>query len=589
MRKTKIVCTLGPSTDREGVLREMIRAGMNVARFNFSHGTHAEHKARLDALKALREELDAPVAAMLDTKGPEVRLKDFAGGRVHLTAGQEFTLTTVQVEGDAHRCSITYGELPGDVKAGDTILLDDGLVRLTVLETSETEIRCRVENDGNMKNHKGVNVPGVRLNMPYMSQQDRDDLLFGAEQGFDYVAASFVRSAADVRELRHVLDKAGSRMRIIAKIENQEGVSNLPEILDAADGIMVARGDMGVEIDFAEIPLIQKNMIARCVACGKPVITATQMLDSMMENPRPTRAEITDVANAIYDGTSAIMLSGETAAGRYPVESVKTMDAIARRTESDINHVKRMAQMAGGRNRLSVAAATAHAACTTAQEIGADAILTVSQRGTTARLVSRFHPGTPIIACLLDQQVRRQMALYWGVEPIMMPYASSTDELVDFAVQAAAQAGVVHEGDLVVVTAGVPVGVAGTTNMIRIQQVGGALVNAVGIGEKKASGPLCICRSTDEVAEKFQPGDVLVVPYTTNELLPYIRQAAAVITEEASVECHTATIGLALDKPVIVGAAGAVQRLTDGTMVTVDCARGRVRAMRWIAVYNRMY
>ena len=282
MRKTKIVCTLGPSTDREGVLREMIQAGMNVARFNFSHGTHAEHKARLDALKALREELDAPVAAMLDTKGPEVRLKDFAGGRVHLTAGQEFTLTTVQVEGDAHRCSITYGELPGDVKAGDTILLDDGLVRLTVLETSETEIRCRVENDGDMKNHKGVNVPGVRLNMPYMSQQDRDDLLFGAEQGFDYVAASFVRSAADVRELRHVLDKAGSRMRIIAKIENQEGVSNLPEILDAADGIMVARGDMGVEIDFAEIPLIQKNMIARCVACGKPVITATQMLDSMM-------------------------------------------------------------------------------------------------------------------------------------------------------------------------------------------------------------------------------------------------------------------------------------------------------------------
>ena len=579
MRKTKIVCTLGPSTDREGVLREMIQAGMNVARFNFSHGTHAEHKVRLDALKALREELDAPVAAMLDTKGPEVRLKDFAGGRVHLTAGQEFTLTTVQVEGDAHRCSITYGELPGDVKAGDTILLDDGLVRLTVLETSETEIRCRVENDGDMKNHKGVNVPGVRLNMPYMSQQDRDDLIFGAEQGFDYVAASFVRSAADVRELRHVLDKAGSRMRIIAKIENQEGVSNLPEILDAADGIMVARGDMGVEIDFAEIPLIQKNMIARCVACGKPVITATQMLDSMMENPRPTRAEITDVANAIYDGTSAIMLSGETAAGRYPVESVKTMDAIARRTESDINHVKRMAQMAGGRNRLSVAAATAHAACTTAQEIGADAILTVSQRGTTARLVSRFHPGTPIIACLLDQQVRRQMALYWGVEPIMMPYASSTDELVDFAVQAAAQAGVVHEGDLVVVTAGVPVGVAGTTNMIRIQQVGGALVNAVGIGEKKASGPLCICRSIDEVAEKFQPGDVLVVPYTTNKLLPYIRQAAAVITEEASVECHTATIGLALDKPVIVGAAGAVQRLTDGTMVTVDCARGLVRAM----------
>ena len=580
MRKTKIVCTLGPATDREGVLREMMLAGMNVARFNFSHGTHPEHKARLDAVKALREELDLPVAAMLDTKGPEVRLRNFKNGSVELTAGQEFTLTTDEdVEGDETRCAISYAALPQDVTVGDTILLDDGLVRLTVLETTSKTIRCRVENDGTMKNHKGVNVPGVSLSMPYMSQQDRDDILFGVEQGFDFIAASFVRCAADIREIRRVLDSVHSHIRIIAKIENQEGVSNLREILAEADGVMVARGDMGVEIDFTEIPAIQKNMIAQCVACGKPVITATQMLDSMIENPRPTRAEITDVANAIYDGTSAIMLSGETAAGRYPVEAVKTMDAIARRTESDINHVKRMAQMAGGRNRLSVAAATAHAACTTAQEIGADAILTVSQRGTTARLVSRFHPGTPIIACLLDQQVRRQMALYWGVEPIMMPYASSTDELVDFAVQAAAQAGVVHEGDLVVVTAGVPVGVAGTTNMIRIQQVGGALVNAVGIGEKKASGPLCICRSTDEVAEKFQPGDVLVVPYTTNKLLPYIRQAAAVITEEASVECHTATIGLALDKPVIVGAAGAVQRLTDGTMVTVDCARGLVRAM----------
>ena len=579
MRKTKIVCTLGPSTDKEGVLREMIQAGMNVARFNFSHGTHAEHKARLDTLKALREELDAPVAAMLDTKGPEIRLKDFADGSVHLTAGQEFTLTTTEVEGDVHRCSITYADLPNDVKAEDTILLDDGLVRLTVLETAGTEIRCRVENDGVMKNHKGVNVPGVRLSMPYMSQRDREDLLFGVEQGFDYVAASFVRSAADIRELRSLLDKAGARIRIIAKIENQEGVSNLPEILDAADGIMVARGDMGVEIDFTEIPIIQKDMIAQCVACGKPVITATQMLDSMIENPRPTRAEITDVANAIYDGTSAIMLSGETAAGKYPVEAVKTMDAIARRTESDINHVKRMAQMSSGRTRLSVAAATAHAACTTAQEIGADAILTVSQSGTTARLVSRFHPGTPIVACLLDQRVRRQMALYWGVEPIMMPYVNSTDELVSQAVECAEAAGLVSRGDLVVVTAGVPVGVSGTTNMIRVQQVGGALLNAVGVGDKKASGPLCVCRTLDEVAEKFRPGDVLVVPYTTNDLLPYIRQAAAVITEEASTDCHAATVGLTLDKPVIVGAANAASRLTDGTVVTVDCVRGLVCTM----------
>ena len=577
VRKTKIVCTLGPATDREGVLREMLKAGMNVARFNFSHGTHAEHKVRLDALKALREEMNLPVAAMLDTKGPEIRLKSFENGSVHLTGGTEFTLTTEDVVGNETRCSITYAELPGDVKAGDTILLDDGLVRLTVLETTSNAIRCRVENDGTMKNNKGVNVPNVRLSMPYMSQRDRDDILFGVEHGFDYIAASFVRTAADVREIRSLLDKAGSNIRIIAKIENQEGVSNLPDILAVADGIMVARGDMGVEIDFTEIPIIQKNMIAQCVACGKPVITATQMLDSMMENPRPTRAEITDVANAIYDGTSAIMLSGETAAGKYPVEAVHTMDAIARRTESCVEYGSPVRNKKN--TRLSITAATAHAACTTALDIGADAILTVSQRGVTAQMVSRFRPSTTVVALLLDTQVQRQMALYWGVEPLTMPYASNTDELVDFAVQAAEEAGIVKQGDLVVVTAGVPVGVAGTTNMIRVHQVGGALLNGVGVGEQKASGPLCVCRTLEDVTEKFRPGDVLVVPYTTNDLLPYIRKAAAVISEEASADSHTATVGLTLDKPVILGAANATRRLTDGVMVSVDCSRGVVQTL----------
>ena len=578
MRKTKIVCTLGPSTDREGVLRDMILAGMNVARFNFSHGSHEEHKARLDVLKALREELHRPVAAMLDTKGPEIRLKSFQDGPVELVTGAEFTLTTEDVPGDVHRCSITYADLPGDVKEGDTILLDDGLVRLTVLETTATEIRCRVENDGVMKNNKSVNVPGVRLNMPYMSQRDRDDILFGVEQGFDYIAASFVRSAADVREIRSLLDREGSAIRIIAKVENQEGISNLSEILAVADGIMVARGDLGVEIDFTEIPILQKDMIAKCVACGKPVITATQMLDSMIENPRPTRAEITDVANAIYDGTSAIMLSGETAAGKYPVEAVRTMDAIARKTEANVDASVRPMKMVG-KNRLSITAATAHAACTTAMDIGADAILTVSQRGVTAQMVSRFRPSTTVVALLLDPQVQRQMALYWGVEPLTMPYASSTDELVEFAVKTAVEAGLVKQGDLVVVTAGVPVGVTGTTNMIRVHQVGGSLVNAMGIGTQKASGRLCVCRSLESVAEKFHPGDVLVVPYTTNELLPYIRQAAAVISEEASAESHTATVGLTLDKPVIVGATDATRRLKDGVMVAVDCARGMVQTL----------
>ena len=578
MRKTKIVCTLGPATDRDGILREMLLAGMNVARFNFSHGSHEEHKGRLDALKVLREELQLPVAAMLDTRGPEIRLKTFAAGSIQLRTGQEFTLTTENIVGDQDRCAITYSDLPQDVRAGDTILLDDGLVRLTVLETLPTAIRCRVENDGVMKDRKGVNVPNVRLSMPYMSQRDREDILFGVEQGFDFIAASFVRTADDVREIRRLLDEADSSIQIIAKIENQEGVSNLAEILSVADGIMVARGDMGVEIDFTEIPIIQKEIIAQCVACGKPVITATQMLDSMMEHPRPTRAEITDVANAIYDGTSAIMLSGETAAGKYPVEAIQTMDAIAQRTESDINYAKRMRNMAN-QGRLSIAAATAHAACTTAMDIGADAILTVSKSGTTARLVSRFRPGTTVAALLMDPQVQRQMALYWGVVPLTMPRASSTDELVEFAVQAAEEAALVKQGDLVVVTAGVPVGVSGTTNMIRVRQVGGSLLNAIGIGDKKAVGPLCVCHTLEEVADKFRPGSVLVVPYTTNDLLPYVRQAAAVISEEASGDGHTATIGLTLDIPVIVGASGATRHLQGGMMVSVDCARGMVSSL----------
>lgn len=576
MRKTKIVCTLGPSTDKEGVLREMLLAGMNVARFNFSHGTYEEHHARLQELVQLREELGLPVAAMLDTKGPEVRLKHFAGGSVQLQAGQSFTLTTEDIIGDESRCAITYAELPQDVKPGQTILLDDGLVRLTVEETGVKEIRCRVENGGVMKDRKGVNVPGVSLSMPYMSQRDREDILFGIREGFDFIAASFVRSAADVREIRKLLDQQHSKMRIIAKIENQEGVSNLADILSVADGIMVARGDMGVEIDFTEIPAIQKSIIAQCVACGKPVITATQMLDSMMENPRPTRAEITDVANAIYDGTSAIMLSGETAAGRYPVEAVQTMDAIARKTESTI---ARSPAKPAKRTRLSVTAATAHAACTTAEDIGADAILTVSQRGITAQMVSRFRPGATVVALLLDPQVQRQMALYWGLIPLTMPRASSTDQLVELAIQSAQEAGLVKHGDLVVITAGVPVGISGTTNMIRVAQVGGSLVNAIGIGSQIASGPLCVCRTLEEIPEKLQPGDVLVVPYTNNEVLPWLRQAAAIVSEEASAECHTATVGLLLNKPVIVAASDATRRLKDGALVSVDCARGIVQTI----------
>ena len=580
MKKTKIICTLGPASNNRETLKALMENGMDIARFNFSHGDHEEQKGRVDMIKELREELDMPIAMLLDTKGPEIRtrlLKD--GQKVKLEAGKQFVLGIGDFEGDSTKVAITYETLYKDVKPGNRILIDDGLIELEVKAIKGTDIVCDILNGGELGEKKGVNVPYVKVNLPGITEQDKKDIIFGIEQKFDFIAASFVRSAEVIREIRKLLnDNGGKDIGIIAKIENQEGVSNLSEILAEADGIMVARGDMGVEIDFTEIPAIQKDMIAQCVACGKPVITATQMLDSMIENPRPTRAEITDVANAIYDGTSAIMLSGETAAGRYPVEAVQTMDAIALRTEADINYAKRMRNLPGS-SRLSIAAATAHAACTTAMDIGADAILTVSQSGATARLVSRFRPGTTVVACLLSERVQRQMALYWGVVPLLMPYAQNTDQLIEFAIQAAEKAELVKQGDLVVITAGVPVGVSGTTNMIKVHLVGGALLNAVGVGASNASGPLCVCRSLEDVAAKFRPGDVLVVPYTTNDLLPYIRQAAAVISEESGTNGHAATVGLTLGKAVIVGAAGAVQRLKDGAMVSVDCARGVVQTL----------
>ena len=469
MRKTKIVCTLGPATDGQGVLRQMVQAGMNVARFNFSHGSYDEHQRRLDALTALREELHLPVAAMLDTKGPEVRLRTFQNGPVHLKTGQSFTLTTDDVPGDETRCSITYADLPQDVKPGNTILLDDGLVRLTVLETTAREIRCRVENDGVMKDKKGVNVPGVSLSMPYMSQRDREDILFGICQGFDFIAASFVRSAADVREIRHILDKNHSKIRIIAKIENQEGVSNLVDILSVADGIMVARGDMGVEIDFTEIPAIQKSIIAQCVAAGKPVITATQMLDSMIENPRPTRAEITDVANAIYDGTSAIMLSGETAMGKYPVLTVKTMSRIAEATETKIDYAKRF------RNSefkiRSTLDAISHATCSVAIDVGAELMVICTRSGCTARMVSRFRSPINILGMTTDERVWRKLSLSWGVIPVIAEEFQSTDVLFYHAIAAAKATKLAKKGDKIVITAGSPNGKPGNTNLIKIESV----------------------------------------------------------------------------------------------------------------------
>ena len=582
MRKTKIICTLGPSTDKEGVLRDLIANGMNVARFNFSHGSHEEHLGRLEKLKALREELGKPVAALLDTKGPEIRLKDFKNGVENLVAGQTFTLTTRDVEGTNEICSITYKDLPMDVEPNGTIMLDDGLIKLQIQTVNDTDIVCTVLNNGKIKNKKGVNVPGVHLSMPYMSQRDKDDIIFGIQQGYDFIAASFVRTAQDVYDIRNLLNQYDSNIRIIAKIENREGVNNIDSILAAADAVMVARGDLGVEIDFTELPGIQKTIIDRSFSFGKTIVTATQMLDSMIVNPRPTRAEISDVANAIYDGTSAIMLSGETAAGAYPVEALKTMSAIAERTEQEGFHL-RGRQMDSNPGKISVSDATAHAACLTARDVNAAAIVTVSESGTTARLLSKYRPQQPIIACVMREQVQRQLSLSWGITPLMMSLAHSTDELIEMSTALAKENGYLHNGELAVVTAGVPVGVSGTTNMIKIHMVGNCLATGVGVGPENndvASGKACVCRTMDEVRAKFKPGMVLVVPSTSNEMLSFVRDAAALVVEEPGLNSHAAIAGKALLKPTVVGAAGATSHIRDGLMVAVDCAHGSVQRLQ---------
>ena len=581
MRKTKIICTLGPSTDKGDVLRDLIANGMNVARFNFSHGSYEEHGGRLAKLKALREELGKPVAALLDTKGPEIRLKEFKNGVEMLEAGQTFTLTTREVEGTKEICSVTYKDLPQDVQPGGTIMLDDGLIMLHIEQVTDTDIICTVLNSGKIKTKKGVNVPGVHLSMPYLSQKDREDIIFGVQNGFDFIAASFVRTAQDVYDIRNLLNEYDSNIRIIAKIENREGVNNIDSILSAADAVMVARGDLGVEIDFTELPGIQKDIIDRSFSFGKPIVTATQMLDSMMVNPRPTRAEISDVANAIYDGTSAIMLSGETAAGDCPVEALKTMSAIAERTENEEHYrAQRHAEI-----QISVSDATAHAACLTAKDVNAAAIVTVSESGNTARLLSKYRPKQPIIACVMDEQVQRQLSLSWGITSLLMGPAHSTDELIEMSTALAEKNGYLHNGELAVVTAGVPVGVSGTTNMIKIHMVGNCLATGVGVGRGKtdlvsASGKACVCRTLEEVKAKFRPGMVLVVPSTTNEMLGYVRDAAALVVEEPGLNSHAAIVGNSLLKPTIVGAAGACSHIRDGLDIAVDCAHGSVQRLQ---------
>jgi len=470
MRKTKIICTIGPASESKEKLRELMLAGMDVARFNFSHGSHEEQKEKFDRVSEIRHELNLPVATLLDTKGPEIRLKDFEGGHAELTAGQKFVLTTDEVMGNNEKASITYHNLKYDITEGMAILIDDGLIEMTVEEITGSDIICHVINGGVVSNHKGVNVPGAILSMPYISDLDQDDILFGIELGFDFLAASFARSKEDILKVRRILDVNKSNMKIIAKIENMQGIQNLEEILDVSDGVMVARGDMGVEIPLEEVPILQKKMIKMAVAKGKHVITATQMLESMIKNPRPTRAEATDIANAIYDGTTAIMLSGESAAGLYPVEAVKTMSKIAECAEKDIDYRSRMARCSS-QVKTDITKAISFATCSTAVDLDAAAIITVTMSGFTAGTVSKYKPNCPIIGCAVDSAICRQLNLLWGVKPLLIAREETADELFDDAVKEAKKAGYIKHGDIVVISAGVPLGISGNTNMVRVAEV----------------------------------------------------------------------------------------------------------------------
>lgn len=473
MRKTKIICTLGPSTDDDEVLRQLMILGMNVARFNFSHGTHESHKKNFNRLVKLREELNLPIAALLDTKGPEIRIGQFAEGKVTLTKGDIISLTTRQIEGTKQSVSVNYRDFVRDINVDSIILLDDGLIELSVLDIRADEVVCTVMNSGVLSNNKGVNLPNTRLSMPYISEKDRADIIFGIQTGYDFIAASFVRTAQDIMDIRGILEEHNChKTKIIAKIENREGVNNIDEIIRVADGIMVARGDMGVEIPAEEVPALQKMIIKKVYNAGKQVITATQMLDSMIKNPRPTRAETNDVANAIYDGTSAIMLSGETAIGLYPVETLQTMSRIALYTEEDIDYIERLKNRTVS-EEANVTSAISHATCTTAHDLGARAIITVTKSGRTARMISKFRPVAPILGCTTSSSVYRQMNLMWGVTPLLINEETQTEAIFEHAIEAAQKASLVENGDLVVITSGVPLGVSGTTNMIKVEVVGG--------------------------------------------------------------------------------------------------------------------
>ena len=574
-KKTKIVCTLGPSSDTPEIIEAVLENGMNVARFNFSHGTHEEQRGRIMKLREVAERVGSPVAYLLDTKGPEMRLGKFQDKKVLLEEGKQFIITGRDVEGTADICSVTHKNLPHEVAPGNRILLSDGLVELLVERVEGEDIITKILNTGEVSTGKRVAVPDVAVQMPFLSEKDIADIKFGVEMDMDFIAASFVQRASDILAIRRVLEEVGGDMQIIAKIENAEGVRNIDSILRVADGVMVARGDLGVEIPTEEVPVIQKLLIQKCNQAAKPVITATQMLESMIVNPRPTRAEASDIANAIMDGTDAIMLSGETAAGKYPIEAVKMMNKIAVHTEQNLNYEK-MFLTKGIATNISSTNAISHATVQVAQELHAAAILTVSASGYTPRMISKYRPNAPIICVTPYQKTRRRVQLLRGVKTILGHFCKNSDEMVGNGVDSAVEAGAVKEGDLVVITAGVPVGISGTTNMIRVQVIGDVLLRGAGIGQRAAVGNCCVASSIKDIKEKFKPGDILVTNGINEETARYAAQASAIITEEGGLTSPAAIIGVSCGIPVIVGAKEARTILHDQDRVTVDAARGAV-------------
>jgi len=581
MKKTKIICTVGPASDNSETIKGLMDAGMDASRHNFSHGDHAEHKGRMDLVKQLRREFNKHIAIILDTKGPEIRTGDFAAGKLELKEGAKFTIVCgEEVMGDETMCSVTYNKLWEDVKPNDTILIDDGLVGLIVQEVKGKRIECTVANTGMVGNHKGVNVPGVSINLPALTERDIDDLKFGVEQEVDIVAASFIRKASDVLDIRRVLNEnGGAEIQIFSKIENREGVNNIDDIIKFSDGIMVARGDLGVEIPTEEVPIVQKMIIAKCNAAGKAVITATQMLDSMMRNPRPTRAESSDVANAIFDGSDAIMLSGETANGKYPIETVMIMAKIAKSTENALNYQENLKKK--GKSHIpNVPNAISLATCNTAMELNASAIITATQSGNTARKVSAYRPECPVIAVTPYEKVARALALNWGVYAVCAEKVESTDELVDNSVKIALEAGYVEKGDLVVIAAGIPANFVGSTNMMKVHIVGDILLKGKGNISASACGTAYYVKTAKEASDTMLDGDILVMKTLNREYIDILDRVSGIIVEEDELSSSVVIECTKREIPIIYNATGAAEIIKTGSFITMDAARGLVYSGR---------